>query len=421
MSLIQFWRIIWARRLLIVAATLSCALGAYVVTLVVPPRWEAHARVLLNLLTPDPVTGETVGGSATGTYVASQTEFVEDYSVSGLAVDRLGWEHDPEFIAKYRARPAKDRRDLRHWLAQTISDHTKADVVEGSNILDITYTAETPEGARVIADALRQAYLDASLALRRANVNRNADWFADQAVKAKAALDDAGKKESDFERANNVYMATDTLDLDSARLAALAAQNGENTLQNAAGSSAASVQLAEVNAEIAQISQTLGPNHPQLLALQAKRASLTAIAAREHASAVTTSRKGGATSALDAQAAIVSSKHDALAKLKQLQAEVDLRRDLYNKASAKAAELRQQAAIEDVGLTPLGAVIVPSAPSFPKMTLIMLGSFGLGLTLGVLIGVLVEMLRRRVRGLEDLQWATEAPVLAVVRAPTRAH
>ena len=40
-------------------------------------------------------------------------------------------------------------------------------MIEGSNILEISYTSNSPEAARTVADALRKSYIDTSLAFRR--------------------------------------------------------------------------------------------------------------------------------------------------------------------------------------------------------------------------------------------------------------
>ena len=61
MSLIQFVRIFWARRWLIVTAIVSMLVGALVLTFILPPRWESHARVMLDVMKPDPVTGQVIG------------------------------------------------------------------------------------------------------------------------------------------------------------------------------------------------------------------------------------------------------------------------------------------------------------------------------------------------------------------------
>src|ERR1700761_2038056 len=187
MSLAQFWRILWARKFLILAATFFCLAGGIIATMIIAPRWKAEAHVYLNLLKPDPVTGEILGAAAR-TYVATQIKLIDDYGVTGLAVDKLGWTSDPQLIDQYQRRPQSDTRDFRRWLAQTISDRTKADLMDGSNILDITYTGPDPDSAKAAANAVMQAYIDTSVAFRRAEANRNADWFAQQAQKLKGDL-----------------------------------------------------------------------------------------------------------------------------------------------------------------------------------------------------------------------------------------
>jgi uncharacterized protein involved in exopolysaccharide biosynthesis len=413
MSIIQFWRIIWARRWFILAATVSCVIGAYIVTLIIPPRWQGDARVMLNILKPDPVTGSVISGNGTRTYIGSQMSLITDYSVAGRAVEDVGWLSDPDLIAQYQRRPANDTRDFRHWAAQLIIDRTKVEVQDGSNVLDIMYASSSPESARSVAEAIRKAYLETSLSLSRADSNRDADWFDQQALRAKATLEAAETAEANYERANNVYMATSTMDIDSARLAALAGQGPDGSgAPNTAGGNSGAGALAAIDAQIAVLSQQLGPNHPQLIALRAQRAALASSGGRGY---VPTAH--GSRNAVEAAAAAVVAKSDKLSKLRQLQAEVDLRRDIYNKTVAKAADLRQQAAIGDTGLTPMGTATVPAAPSFPNMPLIMFGSLGLGLALGFLVALLLELLNRRVRGPEDLQTALDVPLLAVVSAP----
>jgi succinoglycan biosynthesis transport protein ExoP len=78
MSLIQFVRIFWARRWLIVAATVSCLVGALLLTLLLPPRWESHARVMLDDMKPDPVTGQIIGTQEGRVFAATQVELITD-------------------------------------------------------------------------------------------------------------------------------------------------------------------------------------------------------------------------------------------------------------------------------------------------------------------------------------------------------
>jgi hypothetical protein len=49
------------------------------------------------------------------------------------------------------------------------------------------------------------------------------------------------------------------------------------------------------------------------------------------------------------------------------------------------------------------------------------GAFGIGLLLGLLTAFLMELLARRVRGVEDLAGAINVPVLGVIAGPPRAR
>ena len=408
MSLAQFWRILWARKLLILGATLFCLAGGLAATMLVAPRWKAEAHVYLNLIKPDPVTGEILGQAAR-TYVATQIKLIGDYTVTGLAVDKLGWLSDPQLIDQYEHRSKADTRDFRHWLAQIISDRAKADIDDGSNILNITYTASNPDEAKAGAAAVTQAYLDTSLAFKRAEANKNADWFALQGQKVKAQLIAAQTAETDFERENGVVMQDDKIDIDSARLTALAARDDATAMDTGGGSLQA--QLADVDAQIRQASETLGPNHPQLIALREKRAAITALLGQ--ASSFNPSAAGAARIAR--QKAEVIANRGKLSKLRILQTEVDILQDQYNKTVGREADFRQQAAIADAGVSALGSPSVPQAPTFPNKPLIIAGSFGLGLVFGILVALLIELLDRRVRGPEDLNAALGLPVLAVLK------
>ena len=405
MSLAQFWRILWARKLLIVAATFFCLAGGIIATMIIAPRWKAEAHVYLNLLKPDPVTGEFLG-PAVRTYVATQIKLIDDYSVTGLAVDKLGWLSDPQLIDQYQRRPQSDTRDFRRWLAQTIADRTKADLMDGSNILAITYTSADPESAKAAANAVMQAYIDTSVAFRRAEANRNADWFAQQAQKLKADLAVAQAAVTKYEKESGVVMQNDKTDVDSARMAALAAQTDAGI-----EGGGAEAQLAQVDADIKQASQTLGPNHPQLIALKAKRAAIASMMAQGGSARVSAS---GA-SRVEAQKAFIIGNRDKLAKLQLLQADVDLRQDQYNKTLAREADFRQQAGVVDAGISALDNASAPQSPSFPNKPLIIGGSLGLGLCFGILMALLIELLDRRVRSQEDLSAALGLPVLAVLK------
>jgi succinoglycan biosynthesis transport protein ExoP len=432
MSIIQFLRILWARGAIIAACGLFTLLGGVVVTLIVAPRYEASSRVMLKLLEPDPVTGKDSNLVNLGTYIATQNELIKDYSVTGPVVDRLGWLSDPGKIAAYQSRPASDTRDFRRWLAQQVADRTHTDLVSGT-ILEIKFTSPSANEARLGAEALRQAYVEYSLTARRADAARNAQWYTTQAEVAQRRAEDAQLAKAAYERDNGIIMQGDQAgaqqDLDSSRLAALvsAAAAAPTTAMSApvSVSSTSSLQLAQIDAALAQNAEKLGPNHPQMQQLRAQRALVASVVAQEKATAKAGPSNTAAletlTRALDAQKTKVISQRDKIERLRQLQSEVDLRREQYKKTAERAAELSLEAGVADPGMSTIGVVVTPTQPAFPNKRLIILGAGGLGTGLGLVLGVLVELLNRRVRGIEDLDGEPSTGCLAIVSsaAPKR--
>lgn len=422
MNIIQFLRILWAWRWTTVLAMASCVVGAVIVVLVVPARWEAHSRIMLDTIKPDPLTGQVIGGNASA-YAATQVELIKDYPVAGKVVDELGWASDPKLIAGYRHRSKKDTRDFHRWLAQAIIDRTDAGLVPGANILEITFTAPEPRQAKAVADALTRAFVQTSVQFRRQQASHNADWFEAQSEKARADLDAAALAEANYQRQTGIILQDDKTDIENARLRALASEAAAGAPVFApitTSGSAAGAELAQVEAAIAQAAQSLGPNHPQLQALKAKRVALAAQIAKDEAaaraaSAAASSNIGVLDRAMATTKSKVLAQSTELEHLRDLHAEVALRQDQYSKTAARAAELRQEAMIGDTGLTVMGPAAVPQRPKFPNKTLILGGSLGLGLASGVLIGLILELLGRRVRGVEDLR-STGLPVLAVIPA-----
>jgi hypothetical protein len=89
------------------------------------------------------------------------------YSVAGQVAEQLGWLSDPNLIQQYQRIAKPNSPDFRHWLAQLVIARTKATVLQDSNIMEITYTGTSPDDAKAVADALRTAYIDQSLAFHR--------------------------------------------------------------------------------------------------------------------------------------------------------------------------------------------------------------------------------------------------------------
>ena len=421
MNIVQFLRILWARRILVIVAFFASVVGAYIVVSLVQPRYQATSRVNIDLLKSDPVTGQGKDVRNAGVFFDAQQELMKDYSVTGPVVDKLGWLTDPSRISAYQSRPSTDTRDFRRWLAQQVADATSTGITS-STVLEITFRSPNPVEAQAGAEALRQSYMAEALASKQQDAAKLATWYNQQADIARQAADEAETRKAAYEKETGIVMQSNDTDMDSGRLAALSNQLG----MPAAGAGVVSgsgsrLQLAQVDAQISQMSKNLGPNHPEMQALRAQRASLAQVVAQEDAQArqVTSGESGAAalSRVLAAEKSRVISQRDKVEKLRQLQADVDLRRDQYKKTAARGAELTLQASLTDPGLTPMGVVLVPTKAVFPNKPLMVGGAAGLGIGLGLGLSLLLELLNRRVRGVEDLNLSPDVRCIGVVLSP----
>lgn len=418
MNFEQIFRLLWARRMVIVIATIACLFAATVAGMILPPRYEAHARVMLNVVKPDPVTGEIIASQFARAYVKTQTELIRDYRIAGRVVDILNWGSSPELAERYANRRSDDLRDFRRWMAQIVINNTNAKLIEGSNILDISYTAPSPQGAAAVAEAIRRAYIEQAIAFRREDAGSDADWFRNQASKLKEQLTAAEQRKNAFERANGIVLDDQNIDQEARRLAALAQvapQQGAPAVAVAASNPAAG-QIAQLDAAISTAERTLGPNNPQLQDMKRQRAALASAAVQPTYSTGPTGPSIGAQ--YNAQLQKVLAQRGKADEARRLSVEVAVLREQFQKASTRMAELEQQSQSIESGLSLLGSATAPEKPSFPNWPLIIFGSLGLGLLLGIVAALLAELLARRVRSAADLRFG-DLPVLGEMAVPAR--
>lgn len=421
MSLFQFLRILYARRLFLLIALISCVSVATVAAFILPKQYKASARIMLDIVKPDPVNGQVIANQFLHAYTNTQIELIRDQQVAGLVVDQMGWMSSPDIINAYQRATGGKGQDMRHWLANKVIDNTKADLIENSNILEISYSDRSATEAVRIAGALRNAFIDSTLQSRRDLAGRAADWFKTQVDKAKILLADAEAARTQFARANNIVLQADNVDLESARLQALSSQSATQASAErqvypgdaAPAINTAKTQLEQLTQQIEQASVVLGPNHPTYQLLLRQRAVLQAEFERERRTAHTMTQ-GNAQGAFAEQKARVVAQRDKIDQLNLMQRDIDVKRQQYVEASKRLGELRMEADVSEAGLTALGDVIVPDKPYFPNKPLIIGGSIGFGAALGIVLSLLIELVQRRVRCAEDLEYGATAEVLATI-------
>ncbi|MCS6986093.1 MAG: hypothetical protein NZM40_01375 [Sphingomonadaceae bacterium] len=437
MNLIQFLRILWARRLLVlVPAFVALAVGTLVGSLL-PERYPGVARLMLDTIRPDPITGIGVGGRDARDFVRTQVQLITDERVVGDAVDRLGLTRDPATIARYAASGFREEDGgIRRWLVNQIKPRISAGVLGNSAVMEIRYEGPSPEFAKAVAGALRDAYVAETLRLKVDTAERTGAWYREQAQKTARAIEQAEAERAKFMAENGIILTAGpgSPDLETAKLQSLqqslaqaqanvSAQQIQATAQTAVNPLADQlrVQLTAVDEEIARLSEQLGPQHPTYRAAVARRA----IIQQQLANALR--QQGAAASAISsasqstlrqieqqiaAQEKIVQQRKPLLEKLAVMDQNIAALRKSYDEQINRSNVLDLESEVRETSFIILGDPVAERTPSYPNRILISSLSFLGGLALGLLAALFVEFSNRRVRGVEDLAYATGAPVLA---------
>ncbi|NNM77250.1 exopolysaccharide biosynthesis protein EpsF [Sphingomonas sp. ID1715] len=411
MSLVQFLRILAARKAIILATLLACFLAATITVQLLPERYEARNRVLIDLTKPDLLGSGPMSSQAISSYISTQIKLIKDVQTAGLVVDQLGWTADPSYQASFDAagRPGGDIRD---WLAQRIVDNTEANFVEASSIIEISYRGNDPASTQGIAQAIREAFLKMNRDQKVSNAQRSAASFEEQARRALAEVTKAEEARTQYAKANGIVLQAGNIDLESSKLTALSSASAAPSAPQVIPGRQSDPQVAMLRQQIEAAKQTLGPNHPQLQAMQRQLTAMQS-ASGGGGSVIGGTSRAEIEGAYQAQKARVLAQADKIDRLNQMQSDIAVKRDQYQKLAAKVEDAKASAMSETL-MEPMGNTNLPDEPVWPNKPLVIFGSIALGLVLGVLLALLVELLARRVRSEDDLEFATGAPVLAVV-------
>lgn len=413
-------RILWARRLLVLLPLVACLLAGLYVIAVAPKQYQASARVALNYIKPDPVTGTVIPSKMVDAYITSQVRTIRDIQVAGPVAQRIGWLDNPDLIAAYDAATGGRGGDFERWAANRVVASTTVGRVADSNLIEIRFVSTSPEAAADIANVIRDAYIETTLEGRRRSAEGAAELQLKLAERARDELLALQVEKAGLEKQTGVVLADGGIDIEQERLQSLNApprvsKKGVRLVPPTPYERA----LLRTDTILRSLQQTLGPNHPTVIRMQGERLKLAAHVAQaaaraEQGARLTALQEQLKGSLIAAQKEKVISRNAEVLTLRVHEDEISQKREAFVAATKRALEMRQLATMEESGLSPIGEVVVPSTPIYPNPPMIIGVCIALGLAIGVLGCLLTEMLRLRVRSADQLEVAVGLRVLAVM-------
>jgi len=289
LSLLQMYSIArhYWREIAIIAIGITLLMA--VVIKLLPKSYTATATLIVNSQRENPLPNQQFLNDDLTSYVSTQIELMTTSVVLVPVVDRLNLTRDPEFNGGCFGPPASVRECVAHNLVSAVS------VVPGRGVqlLYVSASAQSPDKAARLANAVADVYLQ--LDRQRANdpVEEQALRSSQELTELKAKVTEAQDKVTQFRQANGLTdMSESANDTEMAALSSLEARlldaqhsrralearregsvdSGDEALASAQISSLRT-SLAGMRAQLAQLTSTLGPRHPQVVALEAQIAA----------------------------------------------------------------------------------------------------------------------------------------------------
>ena len=136
------------RRFWIVGLTLlSTAIGAILMLLLVPPRYDGVATASIDPSISDPISGAISGPGAIMILQGNLMALAKSNQVALAVVNRLNMAADPATQEAYQQSPDSGILDIKQWLANQIVDRVEPKFGGGSNVMILTYKGSSPQQA----------------------------------------------------------------------------------------------------------------------------------------------------------------------------------------------------------------------------------------------------------------------------------
>lgn len=442
MTLAQFLTILRARYKVALLTLLVTVATTVAVSLLLPKQYTTGAAVVVDVRSPDAVSGLMLQGMVAPGYMATQVDIINSDRVAQAVVKLLRLDESPAVKAQW-TEATGGQGQLVDWLAPLLQKNLDVKPSRESNVININYTGTDPLFATAVANAFAQAYINVNLELRVAPARQFAAFFEEQTKAARDRLEKAQLTLSAYQQDNGITSTDERLDFETAKLNETSSQltgvqglttDSQSKRQNAKADTVAEVMqsplinglkadIARLEAKLLEGNINLGKNHPQTLRSEAELAALKnqlTQETRKITSSIETTYQVSKQRESQLQGALANQKARVLVLNKQRDELNVLRRDIetaqraFELVSQRASQTNIESQTNQTNIAVLNPAVAPADPSKPKVFLNVLVSIFLGTLLGVGLALVLELVNRRVRSADDLLDALGLPVLGTI-------
>lgn len=439
MSAAQFLHILYARKWIILGMAFLIVAVTMAVNLLLPKEYTASATLVIDAKSKDPLTGQMIPSQLLPGYMATQVDVIKSRPVVDKVIDQNKILAAPGIREDFME--SGGAGSINDWLAGLLQTKLDVEPSRESNVITVSYAASTPQFAAIMANSFAKAYIQTNLDLRVEPAKQMAVWYEQQIEQLRKNLAEAQQTLTSYQLENGLVDSEERLDVESRRLAELAGQlvaaqsAGYDTRARVSESSSLpevinnpvvqnlKAQLAQREANLAELGKKVGQNHPDYSRLMAEVDSIrvklrdeieiarSGVAATASASR---QREAGLKGAYEAQRTKLLSMKEQREEVSRLVREAENAQRIYDAAVQRYVQIRMESQSTLTDIAVLNAATIPTRPSGPNVFLNSVIAFLVCLPLAIGVGVMVEMVDRRVRTAADMEAALGIPLLVEI-------
>lgn len=405
----------------LVPLCVAVAVGALVLLQLVPSRYRAESKVLIetsNSVYPGDTRGvEEERALLDNEGVASQVELLLSRDLLRRVAQRLDLASLPEFDAGSSSLlrdmfvalglmrdPGSNSREER--VLKVFYDNLDVYRVDGSRVISVRFVSKDPEVAARVANALVEEYIDLQSSVKRETTDLAATALEPQIERLQAEVKAAQQRVEAFRSEKDLLLGADNQTLDRQQLGEIGTQLSDaRAAQSQAearaklirsqldgGGSLDSAQdvlnsqliqrlrerQVELQARIAELSTTLLPNHPQIRALrsqledfdrQVRQEAAKIAAGLESEARIQKERVASLTQTLDQLKATTAQSNEDQIRLRELEREAAVKTSQLDQLMTRyrEADTRRNAPMLGADARVISKATVPLEPFSPKV------------------------------------------------------
>lgn len=433
-------------RLKLILLTFFTIVGLTVLlSLVWPKSYTATASLVVNYKGVDTLTGLATPAQLLPGYMATQVDIIGSHAVAVKVVQNLGLTNSSVIKEQFESEK-EGLITIEDWLADLLLKKLDVRPSRESSIIDIAYKGADPQFASAIANAFADAYQEASLRLKVEPSRKVAEYLVSQSKIYRDKLEGAQAKLSKYQQETGLTSIMENLDVENAKLNQLAnqliivqaqaldsssRQRNANSAGDASPDVAASpviqnlkVAIAQASSKLAEVGNRLGSNHPQYQSAQAELDKLKTqldVEVSRIGSSVGGNARIQQQNEAQLKAALAVQKQKVLDlnrsrdQLSILQRDVETAQAAYNTVAQRLNQTSLEGKANESDISVLNPAIPPEKQSSPRLLLNTVLAIFFGGMLAIGVGLIAELLNRRVRSVDDITELVGIPVLTVLQ------